>query len=82
MKKLDLEDVKIDDLIRYQHCMRDFNHYSKANRITKKYIVLEDGIKFKKESGWGTGYHDRYLICGINDQKDYRKDDEMNLFYY
>lgn len=82
MKKINLENIKVGDLLRYQNCMRGFNYYSVVKKVTKAYIILEDGTKFRKDNGWGTGYHNNYLISGINDQENCYEEDVRNLFYY
>lgn len=53
MNELNLESVKVNDVIRYQFYMNSRNCYEFVEKITNSYIILKNGKKFKKKDGWG-----------------------------
>lgn len=79
---VNLENVKVNDIVRYQHCMSVNNYYSKVKRVTKTYIILHDNIKFRIKDGRGTSTNSSYFIEGINDQEECYEQDLANLYYY
>lgn len=87
MEKINLNEVKVGNVIRYQFYMNCRNNYVTVSKITNKYIVAYDDIirkeiKFKKETGRGVGYFNGYYIVGINDQSQRYKEDMENFYYY
>lgn len=82
MKNMSLNEVKVNDLVRYQFYMNTINYYSKAIKITNAYIILENGSKFRKADGWGVGRKKSYCIEGINDQEACYEDDLANAYYF
>ena len=39
---VNLENVKVNDIVRYQYCMGVNNYYSRVERITKTYIIFDN----------------------------------------
>ena len=80
--EMNLSDVKVDDVIRYQFYMNCINHYEKVEKVTNHYIILKNGKKFNKNDGWGTSKDKNYHIAGINDQEEHYHDDLADIYYY
>lgn len=82
MNELNLESVKVNDVIRYQFYMNSRNCYEFVEKITNSYIILKNGKKFKKKDGWGVASNSNYHIAGINDKEQNYEEDELDLYYY
>lgn len=83
---IELENVKINDIVRYQYVMNDRNYYGIVKKITKQFIIvfnelLNKDIKFRKYDGWSTGAL-KYNIVGINDKQEQYSHDLQDLYYY
>lgn len=80
--ELNLDEVKVNDVVRYQFYLNSRNCYGVVVKVTQNYIFLKNGKKFKKKDGWGTSQNSHYHISGVNDKKEHYQEDMLDIYYY